>query len=1201
MRKKIKQLAYGIFNNNKSEISLSTERIELEITPGKDAQGEFVLSGNGQKVRGAVYSTCSRMECLTPQFEGEEIRIRYYFHGEGMVEGDVREGKFVLVCDQGEYDLSFVVSVSKKYANTSIGMIKTLEDFIRLAKESYEEAYQVFYSMNFVNILKDSDEKAKLLYEILRKETPSMQSVEAFLVGIGFKKVVKLTLEKELVSFQKVLTSQKEQLCIRQEEWGYVSIQVKTDAPFIRLEKTSISNLDFLGSTCFIEYYIDIDAMHAGNNYGKIILEAQGYELVCQICAVKATVEETVEAEDKAVGETYIVDTKENDASPHQIELQSRTALMQLYIDYRLKKIVTGVWAKESIRLLDQLLEVDEENDLYRLMKAQAFLINRQRQEASWIMEEYKRKTARRDTPVWGYYLYLCTLMEREEAYVNRLAEQIEELFHLYPDNSILFWVRLFVREDYYTNNDSRLKAIEGWIEAGHDSPYFYLEAYYLYMQDPYLLTRLDSFELRILNWARKQEAITKDIAMQILHLVSGEIHFNDKIFALLLACYELGETEENVTAICSYLIKGQKFEKEYHKWYVLGINYEARITNLYEAFLLSSDEENLAPIPKVVLMYFQYHNTLSYKQLALLYSYIIKNRDKAKDVYAKYRRTIEQFAMSQIEAGHVDENLAVIYKEMLPLGILNKELAEKFANILFVHKLTLCDDKENNRFVRAIIAQKQWKQVTYVPIVAGEAYFFAYTKDYSIVLQDAKGQLYAGADYYEEQSLLDISRFLPIAKVHAPYTVPYLLETYQGYLDESGFEAKDENGIAAILDSEDIKEEWKIRVLASYIRHMAGKEFDSRTKEYLQKANYRLLSAADCGFMIEQLIDNHFYEQAYEMMQLYGYDAVGSGYCVSVCSNRIMALNFEEDEYLLNLAMDTFFAGKYNDVILIYLCKYYNGPLDRMVKLWESLGQFEIDTYDLEERIISQMLFSDNYIEQIDKIYESYCLGGGREQICMAYLTWFSHQYMVKNVLIPQHVIEQNERRLLLHQETNDVQKFAVLKYYAGLEQLTDAQYAMADALLLECTSKGIAFSFYKKLDIRLQVKYQIYDKYYVEHIMNPGMHVRIYYCINGGKAFEEELREVYDGIYVKEMVLFFGDKLSYYVAKADGKRDQQPLVAMQVENSVNYAALGENRYTMLNSMLFNATLQEMESLKREMTEYHKKISSTEAMFRLL
>ena len=1198
MRKKIKQLAYGIFDYNKPALSLSAEMIELDIVEGKDAQGEFMISSVGQKVRGIVYSTCTRMECLTPQFDGEEIKIRYQFHSEGLIEGDTRKGTFVIVCDQGEYYLSFVVSVSKKYAQTSVGVVKTIDDFVKLARESYEEAYQVFYSMNFAGLLKNSEEKTSLLYEILRRETPSMQAVETFLVGIGQKNTVKVSLDSKNVSFQEISASRKEHLCLKQEEWGYVCGQVRTDVPFIRLEKASISSADFLGSSCFFEYYIDVDAMHAGKNFGRIIFELQGQTLVCEICAKKAVKELKRPDEDLNSAEKRVDSTVESEQN--KAKLQNQMALTQLYIDYRLKKIVTGVWAKESIRLLDCLLEVDVENDLYRLMKAQAFLINRQRQEASWIMEEYKRKTIKRDTSVWGYYLYLCTLMEREETYVNRIAEEIEELFRLYPENSMLFWIRLFVKEDYFVDNDCRRKAIEHWMEAGHHSPYFYLEAYYLYMKDPYLITRLDGFVLRILTWARRQNALTKDVAMQIVHLVSSEIHFNKNVFDLLLACYELGETEEIVTAICSYLIKGQKFEKEYHKWYVLGIEYEVRITNLYEAFLLSADHENLTPVPKVVQMYFQYHNALSYKQLALLYAYVIKNRERAKDVYAKYRRTIEQFARLQIEAGHMDENLALIYKEMLPLGILNKELAEKFANILFVHKLAV-HTKENQSFVRAMIAQKTSKQVMYVPIIDGVAYFSVYTKDYSIVLQDTKGYLYADSLDYSEQALLDIEYCRSIAEPLAPYAVPYLLEKYQNCLEENEDFAADEQGVFAILASEDIKEEWKLSVFIAYIRYMAGKELSSQAEEYLKNANDRLLSSIDRSFMIEQLIEKHFYEQAYEMMQLYGYDSVGSDYRVGVCSNRITVANFEEEEFLTGLAMDTFFVGKYNDIILIYLCKYYKGPLKQMMKLWEALRQFEIDTYDLEERIITQMLFTDVFVETIGAIYESYCQGGGREQVCMAYLTWLSHQYMVKDIAVFGHVMEENEHRLLLHQEMNEVQKFALLKYYAELEQLNDLQYKIADTLLMECSGKGIYFGFYKKLDVRLQIKYQIYDKYYIEHRFNPGMKVRICYCINSDKVYEEELHEVYDGIYVKELVLFSGDKLSYYVTKADGKKEQPPLVAMQKEYFYNSISSEPNRYNMLNHIFSAVSSQDLEALKIGMSEYYRKMSSTEAIFKLL
>ena len=131
---------------------------------GREYMGEFTITAiNKTAVRGMVYSSDSRMECLTPRFEGEEVRILYKFHSAGLMEGDILKGDFFIVCNQGEYNLSFVVSVSRLYADTSAGRIKNLNDFTGLAKSSAQEAYHLFYSGHFKNILKPSEVRGILI------------------------------------------------------------------------------------------------------------------------------------------------------------------------------------------------------------------------------------------------------------------------------------------------------------------------------------------------------------------------------------------------------------------------------------------------------------------------------------------------------------------------------------------------------------------------------------------------------------------------------------------------------------------------------------------------------------------------------------------------------------------------------------------------------------------------------------------------------------------------------------------------------------------------------------------------------------------------------------------------------------------------------------------------------------------------------
>ena len=1182
MRKRIKKLAIGMFDDNEPKLSFSVERIELQVIEGKDATGEFTICSKNKKIRGIVYSTYPRMECLTPQFDGEEVRIRYQFHSEGLFEGDIRKGEFVIVCEQGEYNLSFVVSVSKLYAASSIGKIKNLSDFARLARDNFNESYKIFYSASFPNVIKEKEEKERLLYETIRKEPPSMQAVEAFLVGAEQKQPVWISLDEKERTIDNVTEDRKEQVTLKKDKWGYVSCRVICDAAFIKLSKETLSSEEFLGNTCFYDYYIKAKELHAGKNYGEI-----------RFCFPRQTLSVKLCVHGAKKGE-------KNTVSLHREYMEGKAGLTKLYIDYRLKKIVTGVWAKNSIQILDRMLDAKPDCSLYQLMKAQAFLINRQRQEASWILEDYKRSCQNRETPEWGYYLYLCTLMERDETYVNRVAGQIEELFRHHPKNSLLFWILLFVREDYFKNSSHRLKAIERWIASGADSPYFYLEAYYLYLQDPYLLTKLGDFEIKILSWAGRYQALSKEVAMQVFHLVNSERIYNEKVFNILKVCYEVTETEteEALAAICGYLIKGQKFTTEYHNWYELGVEQELRITNLYEAYLLTSDESTIEKIPKVVFMYFQYHNSLSYKQLALLYAHIVKRKEEQKEIYLRYRRTIEQFAMSQIEAGHIDDNLAIIYQDMLPLGILNEELAEKFSDVLFIHRLKV--EKDSN-FVRAIILQKQWKSWQNVPITDGEAYFTAMTEDYCILLMDGDGFFDADKENFVEYPLLSVEEYMESAARLAPDCLPYLVCSFHKKLKENDFSAADEESMAILLHAKEVREEWKAELLPAFVRHFAAKDFGSRVEEFLQSANYKLMSFNDRKFMVEQLIENHFYEQAYEMIETYGYDTLDNAYRVSICSYQITTENFEENEFLIGLADDTFRAGKYNDVILIYLCKYYNGPTKHMAEIWKAAGEFEIDTFDLEERIITQMLYSTDYVEQIDEIYESYCRGGGREMVCMAYLTYFSQLYLCKDAIVAADVFSQIEYKRLMHQELNDTQCLALLKNYSELEIMTEVQCRIADELLLNFTCQGIYFEFYKKLDHRLVDKYHLNDKFFVEYHTKPGTLVTISYQMNGGSYHEEEMPEVYDGIFVKPFILFFSDILSYYITETDETYGQSITISGRLENHDVYSNQNESRYAMLNDMLLQLTLQEDQTLKREMMEYHGKKVTTEEIFKVL
>ena len=58
-----------------------------------------------------------------------------------------------------------------------------------------------------------------------------------------------------------------------------------------------------------------------------------------------------------------------------------------------------------------------------------------------------------------------------------------------------------------------------------------------------------------------------------------------------------------------------------------------------------------------------------------------------------------------------------------------------------------------------------------------------------------------------------------------------------------------------------------------------------------------------------------------------------------------------EEDEMLLALCHYCFVHEKYDEVILAYLLRYYDGPVESMKELWLAGKDFEADTFVLEEK----------------------------------------------------------------------------------------------------------------------------------------------------------------------------------------------------------------------------------------------------------
>ena len=57
------------------------------------------------------------------------------------------------------------------------------------------------------------------------------------------------------------------------------------------------------------------------------------------------------------------------------------------------------------------------------------------------------------------------------------------------------------------------------------------------------------------------------------------------------------------------------------------------------------------------------------------------------------------RFSMDQAQLRHIDDNLAVLYEDMLELGFINEELSAAFSDIYIYHKLIVFDKRYSESY----------------------------------------------------------------------------------------------------------------------------------------------------------------------------------------------------------------------------------------------------------------------------------------------------------------------------------------------------------------------------------------------------------------------------------------------------------------------------------------------------------------------
>jgi len=1171
LREIIDKLIDGVFEYDTDKLLFDVQSVEAKFSASELYEGTIHCnSESGSSINGLITSTSMRLELKTREFDSEEFDIEYVFDPTGLEAGDEATGDIQIISSAGEYYIPFEFTILSTAKDSKVSGVRNLFHFTNLAQTDFAEATEIFYTPDFLRVFDGNDRVNLTKYRGYSNVPGDKQSVENFLCCINKKKPVELLVEKNIFEFSEVTDRLRCEIMVRKSTWGYIEANITTDCEFLVLEKEVIHNEDFKPLSYRLVFYIDDEKLHEGKNYGAITIKDLNNELKITIIAMQRSADKSRRAVRK--------ETK---------SLQHR--LMNCYIRFRTKQLNASGWVRESMKIVERMNLLDDKNPVSRLYQAQLLLVENRVSEAKWILDHVynEMKIVEHDDEVLAYYLYLTSLIKREEQYVNDVTERIFSYYQSNPLSMPLLWMLTYLDEELSQSSTKKVAAIEQITRRGVHSPILFVEAYNVFVANPQIISKLSSFEIEVLGFAVKNGKMSREIISQVAMLALRVREFSKKLLKLLMDIYALYNDPELVEAICTILIRANITDNEYHKWYSEGVRLELKITRLYEYFIYSS-ARNLEDgvLPKAVIMYFGYQNRLTYEIKAFIYANLITYKYKVSDLYDANRENILVFAIEQIMDRHISDHLAIIYEDIISPEFIKPNMANNLSSIIFAREIAT----DNPAYKRVIVVYDEFVDEFVYNIENGKAYPRLYSRNVSLFFEDEEGKRYY-TDAENANRIINENNYVHYIKRYVTGNLPFFLYLCEGKRQYISVEEDNADFCRDLVESEDISQSLKSEIRISLLHFYFDSERISTLDEYILNINIKELAARERAELIDFLVKRALYEQAYELISTYGDEQISPKACVKVCSHMIEHNDGARDEKLLAIAHDAFKNGKYDSNTLNYLIQHFEGTTKELRNIWKASKSFDSNCFMLTEKLIIQMLFTRAMVGEKEIIFEDYLKTGASPRVEMAYLSYAAYDYFVKERVTDKAVFNQLVLEYRHGEPLNDGCKLALLKYFTDNQrEVTERIKDMIIVFIQEFLHKNVYFKFFSEYVNFVPELSAFSSALFIEYRTNPKSKVVLHYILADADDDDmyrtEEMRNMYGGIFSKEFMLFFGERLQYYVTEERSGREMLTLSdSVSIEETVNDGT--DSRYNILNSMVVAKTLQDDVTLIELMKEY--------------
>ena len=781
---------------------------------------------------------------------------------------------------------------------------------------------------------------------------------------------------------------------------------------------------------------------------------------------------------------------------------------------------------------------------------------------------------------------------------IRDLCKLVKDLYK--KDHSIIELVLILNLDNTLVDNPAeKQRFLKRAFELGDRSSILMMEYARLLCKNPHLLNSCGTLEVLALSFGIRNNLISISLSEKILEVVRETKRVNGAILNILLSIYNALPSNELLSDICEIFINGNVRKSYVNKWYERCIEKGLQVDRIYEYFIYSLPERYDVPMPESALKYFERINSMTEEFKLRIFENVVEYYQHNSEIYRAYIKRIKIFTIDNAMKLKMDEHLINIYSGILEEDDIDERLAKIIPFLINSYNIYVPEDGAKS----IIVVYPELNGEKIYELKDKRAYIALYSDNAVILIEDEAGNRYYSKDMvmdkiFHMQNLVD--RAYEIDKDHDMRR----LEKLDRIADGVGIDVEDVSLIENAVEEIDIDQRFRNKLMSRLIEYFweSSKNDKEINFELLNKTGVKSLNEDNIFMYCDTLMNIGNKLESIEIIKSFGIEHIKKDNLLTLVAKAIEDETFEQNKILSNIAFTLYKEGEFSDRTLEFIARTYNGRTIDMFECLKTCVEQNVETYDFEERVLIQMLFSN----QTANLDEAFGIYADRKRvtdiIIRAYFTIKSDAFFMNDEETSDAVFEYLEDGL---NDVDDIKEFpniymlALSKYYSRKEKLNFKQTRLCEMIVKNLCDEDMIFSYFKSLAKFVYVDRDILESVFIEYKGEKEGIVLNSKILPLSDIFEEEeFPNVYKNIFVKYKKIFADEIWEYQIVQnIDGNVKVLANDCVQFEKEEDAR---ESRFILINDME-DLPEGKDEEMKKKLTEFIYKDELVDNLFVLI